>query len=630
MGRSGIVPGLAGIAIAVAVLGLRSLGWLQGSELALYDLYLRASPKAPSSAVVLVEITEDDIREQGHYPFHDRIFSDLLTWLHAAGARAVGLDIYRDLDVPPGTEELADTLRENPRTIAVTKFGYPDGVGIRGPAALEGSGRIGFNDLPPDRLDATVRRSLLFMDDGEGEVQSSFALLLALRALADEGVYPRGDESEPSWLRLGPHTLEPLAPDAGAYRELDSAGYQILMDYGANSFETWSLGEVLAGEVDPSEIEGRIVIVGGHAESLPEVFPVPTGGRRPGMEVHAQVVDQLLRIARGESAPRRTWGEGPEVLLILLVGVLGCLLALQSPRRLALGGMTLVAAVFGGLFLLVAAGYVAFLEGWWVPMLAPCLAWLGSAGLVTAWVSSRERAERESLMGLFARHVSPRVADEIWRRRDEFLAAGRPRPQRLVATVLFVDIKGYTARAEAMDPAELMDWVNEFMDAMANAIERHDGVVDDYFGDGIKANFGVPIPRETDEEIAGDAENAVRCALTMSKTLGELNARYRVVGLPECAMRIGINTGAVVAGSLGATGRLKFTVVGDVVVVAQRLESTSEVEHAFERYPCRILASEATCTLLSSDIETEPVGEIALRGMDAKVFVRRILDQPGA
>ena len=142
--------------------------------------------------------------------------------------------------------------------------------------------------------------------------------------------------------------------------------------------------------------------------------------------------------------------------------------------------------------------------------------------------------KEEQLMRIFARHVSSDVAEEIWQKRDEFLAEGRPRPQRLMATILFVDLRGYTARAETMDPAALMDWVGEFMERMAHEISLHGGVVDDYFGDGIKADFGIPVPRREEKEVDQDARSAVEAALAMASALGELNAGYRRRGLPEC------------------------------------------------------------------------------------------------
>jgi adenylate cyclase len=227
-------------------------------------------------------------------------------------------------------------------------------------------------------------------------------------------------------------------------------------------------------------------------------------------------------------------------------------------------------------------------------------------------------------MQLFSRHVSPKIADEVWRQRDVFFHKGRPRSERLTATVLFLDMKGYSGRAEKMDPEQLMEWVNEFMEIMARKVDAFGGVVDDYFGDGLKANFGVPFARASEAEIADDARRAVSCALAMGEALESLNSDYRERGLPNVAMRIGIHTGPVVAGSVGSAERLKYTVVGDVVITAQRLESTDRVAHDFERTPCRILASEATRRHLDGSFRCESQGFVPLKGKQEEVAVYRV------
>jgi adenylate cyclase len=194
-----------------------------------------------------------------------------------------------------------------------------------------------------------------------------------------------------------------------------------------------------------------------------------------------------------------------------------------------------------------------------------------------------------------------------------------------VATVLFLDMKGYTQQAEKLDPERLMDWVNDFMEPMADAVRRCGGVVDDYFGDGLKANFGAPLPAETEDEIARDACRAVDCAFEMASALEHLNARYRERSLPTVAMRIGIHTGVVVVGSLGSDERLKYTSVGEVVVTAQRLESLEGVDHDYERCPYRILISAQTLSRVSGRYESESLGHFSLKGMDEAVEVHRIV-----
>jgi adenylate cyclase len=257
------------------------------------------------------------------------------------------------------------------------------------------------------------------------------------------------------------------------------------------------------------------------------------------------------------------------------------------------------------------------------------LSWFASAGFVTAWLSNRERGERAELMGLFARHVSTTVAEEIWRRRGEFLRDGGLKPLELPVTVMFVDMKGYSAHAKQMHPSQLLVWVNEFLERTAREAERHGGVVEDYYGDGFKANFGVPIPRSSPDEIAEDARNAVEGALAIAATLDEINGDYEARGLDSCAVRVGIHSDTAVAGSIGSRGHLKYSVVGDVSITATRLENAADVGHDFERTPCRILISEQTLGLIGEGYETESVGQVSLKGNQGSVAAYRVLNKSG-
>lgn len=628
-GRGGLrASAVSGGLVCALVLSLGWLGLLEPLELALYDHYLRrfaASPMEPS-ALLLVEIREQDIREQGHWPISDRSLAAALRALLDAGAGAIGLDLYRDLPVAPGVDAFDRLLREEPRVVAVHKFGALDDEGIAGPGALEGSDRIGFNDLLLD-ADGVVRRALLYQDDGVGDVEPSFALVLALHALAERGVAAAPDPDNPEWLRLGATTLRPFEATEGGYAAADEAGYQMLLDHarGTRGFETIGLGELLRGEIAPARMKDRVVVLGSNAKSLPDSFRVPGATSVPGLELHADAVDQLLRLAAGTSQPLRYLPDGLEAALVLALSLAGCALGLGVPGRPVLGTGALIAAVAAGSAALWLAGGLAFRAGLWIPMAAPMLAWVGSAGIVTSWVARREQRERAQVMRLFSRHVSAAVADEIWRHRAEFLAAGRPRPQRLVATVLFVDLRGYTAHAEKMDPERLMDWSNEFMDRMARSVDHHGGIVDDYFGDGIKACFGVPIARTRADEIAADARSAAACALAMARELPRLSDELQRRGMPPCAAKIGLHTGPAVAGSIGEADRMKYTVVGDVAVTAQRLESTRDVAHDYDADPCRILLSEATRTLIAAAYRTEPVGDVALEGRAEPVAAHRLL-----
>ncbi|MGH7320541.1 MAG: CHASE2 domain-containing protein, partial [Candidatus Rokuibacteriota bacterium] len=179
----------AGIALLVglAVLGLRTAGLLESLELAAYDAGIRLRPLArtPDPRVVLVTVTEHDIQQLGRWPLPDGVLARALETLLRGSPRAIGLDIYRDVPVPPGTDALRAVLTGDSRVVAVMKFSEGGSTGVRPPAALDGTDQVGFNDVIVDP-GGIVRRGLLFLDDG-ATVFPSFALRLALLYLQPHG-----------------------------------------------------------------------------------------------------------------------------------------------------------------------------------------------------------------------------------------------------------------------------------------------------------------------------------------------------------------------------------------------------------------------------------------------------------
>jgi len=629
------------LAVIVAVFALRALGWLQPGELAVYDFLLGRleRPTEVSERIALLEISEEDIQQLGHWPLHDLEIAKLIESLLDAGANAVGVDIYRDLPIPPGVEELDALLVREPRIALVFKHGDSSSGGVAGRALLEGTGQLGFGDMLPDP-DGRVRRALLFLDRDDGGTDYAFAMQLAMMTLARDGIHPQSDPEREEWLRLGETSIPYVEVGDGGYTDIDDAGYQVIHDYHQirGGFESISFHAALRGELESESLTGRVVLVGAKAESLGDFVLVPDAIGEgvvaelgvTGVWLHALFLDQLLRYGNGEARPLRFVSNRTEILSILATSILGCFLAstgVALARWSRYSTLLFAGGVAVGCGALGVAGQVALSTGFWVPIVAPGAAWLGTSISYTAWMSSRERARRAELMQIFAQVQSPRVASELWRRREEYLVDGNLEPEAATVTVLFLDMKGYTASAERMQPKELMNWINEFMAPMARLIEEHGGYPDDYFGDGIKADFGVPILCETQEEIAATARDAVRCATAMVAELDEINAGYAASGLPTVALRIGIHTGPVVVGLLGSRNKGKYTVVGDAVVTAQRLESTDKVPHDFDEEPCRILLSQATFSLLEGQEDVEgfvPMGGIALKGKAALTDVYRM------
>jgi class 3 adenylate cyclase len=254
----------------------------------------------------------------------------------------------------------------------------------------------------------------------------------------------------------------------------------------------------------------------------------------------------------------------------------------------------------------------------WLPIAAP-MGTLLLSGLTVQW---QEQKEKQQLMSLFARHVSQETADLIWQHRDEIFQNGQLDAQEMVATVLFSDIRSFTTISEGMKPKDLLDWLNSYLGAMAECVQKHHGVIDKYIGDAVMAVFGIPFPHTRAEEIQQDAINAVSAAISMQEKLVTLNQELELLGKPAINIGIGIHTGLLVAGSIGGYERLNYSVLGDAVNIAARLEQLNKnVKHG---NPYGILISETTFQLVKQHFHTQKVEQLQLRGRQQLTLIYSI------
>jgi adenylate cyclase len=630
--QSPLVVGLViSLGVCLGLGGLRVTGSFETLELAVYDTSLRLRPAAPADArIVLITVTENDLRQQGTWPLPDAIIARALDILAASRPRAIGLDIYRDIPVPPGHDVLETVLRRHPNIVAVTKVGLTAETSVPPPAVLRDTAQVGFSDVVVDP-GGTVRRGLLFLDQ-EDSTLYSLAYRLALLYLQAEHIGPRPDATHPHSLRLGRTTIRPFEANDGGYVRADAGGYQFLLDFqgGHHAFPTFSLTSLLTGTVDPAAIHDKVVLIGITAISVKDVFYTPySRGRQAdqwlaGVALQAHSVSQLLRAALEGQAMITAPSDPQEALWLLLWSVLGTAsgLWIRSPWRLALLALS-------GVLVLGLAGYGALLYGWWIPVVPPVLAWGLSGPCVLLYVSSQERTQRSVLMRLFAQSVSPEVAETLWQQREQFMAGSRPHPQRLTATVLFTDLEGFTSVSECLGEQALVGWLATYLEIMSQQVMAHGGVINKYMGDAIMALFGVPIPRTSAAEISQDAVHAVQCALAMRRELIQLNRCWQAQQQPTIRMRVGIYTGPLVAGTVGSAERLEYTVLGDTVNTAARLESYEKETFAAEDTdsPCRILIGAATLQYLGQQFQTQYVGEVHLKGKEQTTTVYRVLGE---
>ncbi len=599
---------------------LQYVGMLEGLELRTFDQLLLKRPAIEiDNRIVVIGETEPDIRRFGH-PLSDKVLADALQAIESAGARVIGVDKYRDVAVAPGSEEFKSVLKKYTNIVWIFFASDSNQNFIPAPEILENNPeRTGFNNVVED-FDGVSRRGLLFLDMNNNSYYS-FPLLLTLHYLAGEQISAGSDEQ--GNLSLNDISLKQIDANFGAYIGMYAGGYKIMLDYPGlpQSFRFFTLSELLDNKIPTDILQDKIVLIGGMAPSLSDYRLFPNQMRRFGVEHHAYFVSQLLNMAIKQKSPLKAWSNNYEALWLLLWCLIGAFTGFRRGGLLRLFFLVVIEST-----LLISSNVALLNQGWWIPLVAPTLGWISSLAISVLYFSSQERVERGQLMQLFASHVSPEIATRLWDSREQFFNEGGVRPHTLTATVLFTDIANFTSVAEKMEPLVLMKWLNEYMGEMSSLVTNHNGMVNKYIGDAIMAIFGVPVKRETETEIANDAQNAVQCAINFSSRLRELNEEWKKQGLPTITMRVGIYTGSLVAGSFGGVVRMEYTVIGDTVNTASRLESFDKsIAPPNEKNPCRILIGESTCNHLSALYKTEGVGEFQLKGKDEYLKIYQVI-----
>jgi adenylate cyclase len=605
----------------LSLASLRTLGVLQAMELLVYDALFSLRPDSEQdSAIVLISETEADIKRYG-YPLSDGIFADSLEKLLAAGATVIGVDKYRDIPVPPGTEQLNKVLNSHNNIIWIFFVGDDKQGRIFPPAVLKDSQQIGFNDMVNDP-DGVSRRGLLFLDD-QGVSHYAFPLRLALKYLATQHIQAKS--SEQGYLKLGNSVFSPLQPTTGSYVNVDTAGYQFLFSYPHlhHAFATFTVSDLMDGKIPQQTLRNKIVLIGAMAPSLSDYKLFPDGSNHYGVELHAHLTDQIVQTTLYDHPLIWDWSELGEYGWLWLWCLLGSIASFYRGGMMRLSLITV-----SGLLALLISATLAFQQGLWLPLLSSVLAWLSAIILGVLWFSNLERNDRKQLLRLFEQHVSPQVAATLWEKREQFFSHSGVKPDQLTATVLFTDLTNFTTLAESMTPMDLMNWLNEYMDEMSNIIIAEGGMINKYIGDAIMAVFGVPVKKTDTTGITADALNAVESAVRMGERLQQLNARWQHQGLPLIGMRVGIHTGSLVAGSLGGHQRMEYTVIGDTVNVASRLESFDKmIATPNEQQLCRILIGEPTWQLIHSHYQTERIGECQLKGKHKLLNIYRVINR---
>ena len=596
------------------LVGLQHSPVVETTNLLVYDLALHlrnrtnAAGKEPLPwPITVVGINEADL-ERYSWPLDDSLLCSALVRLDDLGARAIGLDLYRDQAKPCLQQE----IQRNPRLISIRN--EADGI-----AAIPGTppGQQAFNDLVMD-ADRVVRRDLVHVG-GQDEAVRSLPLRLLETATQTPDLDQRLERlQDDHW----------LTEESGGYRKLDSAGYQTMLPvYPPGRYPSFSLADLLEGKLAADQINGRVVLIGSTARSLRDLFEIPhsrfSQGSQffevSGVELHAQRLEALQRLLLNEQPELVTARGWQRSLLTLTMALLGLLIA-ERPSRIRRSALLLFFAAAS----LSAVVFSLTVSGIWVGLTMPffSLVLIGGSGIFgRGFQSQQHQLEMRRLLGQTS---SPAVAQQLWDQREDLIKDGRFAGREQWVTVLISDTCSFTGLSEQLPPSSLMQWLNRGISIGVQAVTSRGGMVNKFTGDGMLAVFGAPVSSGADV----DAANAVAAALAIQQQIADLNRSLSEEGQPAMRIRIGIHSGTVLTGSLGSSERLEYAVIGDTVNCASRLESLQKERHEGE---VRVLLSSETQKLLTGlppQVCSKSWGAISVKGRQEQLEVIELKSTP--
>ena len=411
----------------------------------------------------------------------------------------------------------------------------------------------GFFDNPMVDSDGVYRR-VPVLQRYQDEYYPSLALAMLLALFAEESVAPIVETDA-----TGERNALVAVDAAGMHIPVDQHG-AVLVPYRGpqGSFPYISATDVIRGTADPSQLEGAIVLVGTSAAGLLDLRVTPMSNRYSGVEVHANILSGMLD-ERIQHQPDYTLGV--ELVQLLVSGIL---LSLIIPRTSVLISTLITFAWVGAI---VAANLYAWSEMLWVIPLGYTLIMISVLYLFQQttgyFFEARNKAQ---LANQFGQYIPPEVVEELSQQDQSVQLTGENREM----TVFFSDVRGFTHLSEQLNPQQLTRLMNIYLSGMTKIIHEQKGTVDKYIGDAVMAFWGAPLKDEN------HARHALQSALKMIEVLPQLNQELARENLPMVSVGMGINSGPMNVGNMGSNFRMAYTVMGDSVNLASRLEGLTK------------------------------------------------------
>ena len=609
-----------------------------------FDQYQRWQPREYQPVPVrIVDIDEQSLARLGQWPWPRTRMAELVSQLSNSGAAAIGFDVVfaepdrtspqaiaqlwplspddrqRLLNLPDHDVQFANALREQPVVLGfAVQRGNADGANARlpsqparfvwmGPPALEALHPFSSAVAALPVLDTAARGNgaLTFVPDGDGVVRR---VPMVLR-LGDAPVATLATETLRVGLDARNHVLRSVEQGGPALSEVrvgnvtipTTAEGELWVHYTAPVPQRYvSAWQVLAGEVDPALIEGHLVLVGSSAQGLMDLRFNPLGRIMPGVEAHAQALEQALS---GQFLTRPSWAVAVESLIVVM-GVVVLVAAATALRALWAAGVATL-AVSGVLW----AGWWAFSrEGLLLNTFTPALVLMAAfvvASLVHHfWSEQQQRFIKQA----FSRYVSPNRVEYLVNHPGELELGGK----RQTCSFIFTDLAGFTGLMERIDPGEALVLLNRYLEEMISIAFRHQGTLDRIVGDAVAIMFSAPVPQPD------HAQRALQCALEMHAFATRYAVELQARGIPFGHTRLGVHTGEVIVGNFGGNAIFDYRALGDPVNTAARLESVNK------HLGTRVCVSEVTLAACQG-IQTRPIGRLVLKGKTQALAVHEPL-----
>ncbi|QNM97355.1 CHASE2 domain-containing protein [Chitinimonas koreensis] len=466
------------------------------------------------------------------------------------------------------------------------------GYGANLPVLMQSATLAGhFNPLPD--TDGVTRRVAMLVEH-DGKYYESLSLAMVRTFLTFPKIEPIYGESPLK-------SYQPLEGlKVGPLRVPVDESVRALVPYrgGARSFRYVSATDVLNGRVAPAELAGRMVLVGTTAPGLLDLRVAPVGAVYPGVEVHANLIAGMMDNAL-PSQP--DYLRGAEILLLLAIGG-GLMFALVrlNPMPGTLVTVALALLVTAGDFVLWKYAQLA------LPLAATLMAIVLLYAISMAYGYFFESRNKKQMASLFGQYVPPELVEKMSEEPEKYSMDGQSRE----LTVLFSDVRSFTTISESMEPKELTRFMNEFLTALSDVIRtRYLGTIDKYMGDCVMAFWGAPI-HDPDH-----ARNAVLAGLDMQRAMAALGPTMKERGWPEIHIGVGVNTGRMTVGDMGSQIRKAYTVMGDAVNLASRLEGITK------QYGVGMIVGEQTRDAVKEGIVFRELDRVRVKGKDEPVTI---------